>query len=90
MAARVEQITEAEVLAALAAAAPGNGPEEARTQTEIAKASGVGVKKVREAMQILKAQGRLMTHRVTRTRLDDTTYPCSAFTILPPPTRRRR
>lgn len=81
--AAVNSITEAEILDAIAATARGSGPKEARTLTEIAEASGMGDKRVRRALKQLKAQGRLVRHVVMRPRLDDTLFPCSAFTIKP-------
>ena len=81
--ASVAQITESELLDALAASVSGRGPEEAKTVLEIAAATGITEKRVRRALGWWKARGRLAVHRVLRPRLDDTLVPVSAFTILP-------
>lgn len=81
-------ITEAELLEALAESVQGTGPAEAKTVLEIAAASRIGEKRVRAALNVLKAQGRLQVHRVLRPRLDDTLFPTSAYTILPAKKKR--
>lgn len=75
------RITEQELLDALAAASPGAGPEDARTQEEIAIASCLSIKRVRVAMRALQQQGRLIPHRVMRTRMDGVQTPVTAYTI---------
>jgi transcription initiation factor IIE alpha subunit len=79
----VVKITEQELIDALALAVGNRGPEEAQTQEEIARASGINVKRVRDAMRGLQAQGRLVVHRVMRPRLDGVLVPVTAFTIRP-------
>lgn len=76
-------ITEAELLDALALAVGDRGPDEAQTQEEIARSTGINVKRVRQAMRELQTQGRLVSHRVMRPRLDGVLVPVTAFTILP-------
>jgi hypothetical protein len=75
------QITEAEILEALAVA--NAGPEDARTLNEIVAASCVGKVRVLRALQSLKADGRLQVHRVQREALDGRQSIVPGYTISP-------
>lgn len=75
-------ITQAELLDALAKAAQGNAPEDAKTVHELTTPA-ISVRRVRESLRILQAQGRLQVHRVTRTALDGRAALVPAYTILP-------
>lgn len=76
-------ISEADILDALAAAAPGDGPKEARTLRELARDQRISERRVREALRVLQQQGRLKPHKVNRPRLDGSPFTCTAFTITP-------
>lgn len=76
-------ITEAELLDALASAARGDAPEEARTTQELADEAGVPARKVNAALRALHRQGRLVSHRVIRVGVDGRLAPVPAYTILP-------
>jgi transcription initiation factor IIE alpha subunit len=77
-------ITESEILDALAAAAPGRGPKEARTILEMEEETGIDARKIRRALRLLKANNRLATHRIQRERLNGTSMTYVGFTVLPP------
>lgn len=79
----VVTITESELLDALAQAARGAGPEEARTCPELAAATGLSDKRIRAALKALQVQGRLVVHRVLRENLAGASQPVPAYTILP-------
>lgn len=81
-----EVITQAELLDALAEAMGSRGPAEAKTIMEITRATGLGEKRIRAALQSLKEAGRLRKHRILRPRLDDVLVPVWGFTVAP---RRR-
>jgi alkylated DNA nucleotide flippase Atl1 len=83
------KITEAELFDALERAAHGDGPEDARTMMEMARAAGVGERQTRRALHVLNAEGRLVVHRVIRTALDGRRAQVAAYTILPPPKKKR-
>lgn len=76
-------VNEAELLDALAKAAAGSAPEDARTVQELAAAAGVSKGKVADTLRLFQAQGRLGIHRVPRARLDGQVQPVPAYTILP-------
>lgn len=76
-------ITESELLDALAQAVAGNAPEDARTVPEMSAESGVSVTRVRKALHLLNAQGRLNVHRVVRRALDGRAGTVAAYTIAP-------
>lgn len=76
-------ITESELIEALSAAAPGRGPSEARTLSELAMETGIDQRKIRSALLFLKGQGRLARHRIQRERLNGTPMTYVGFTILP-------
>jgi alkylated DNA nucleotide flippase Atl1 len=81
------QITEAEILEALAVA--NAGPSDARTLNEIAAASGIGERRVHRALLAFKAEGRLSVHRVTREGIDGRRTSVPGYTITPAPKRKR-
>lgn len=76
-------ITQSELLAELAAAAPGKGPTDALTLVEMATATGRDQRKIRMALMKLDAEGRLLRHQISRTRLNGTPMTYVGFTILP-------
>jgi len=77
-------ISAAEILDALASAAKGSAPSEAKTVRELQDVmGGIHHQRVRDALHILAAQGRLGVHRVTRTALDGRSSSVPAYTILP-------
>lgn len=76
-------ITQTEILEALAAAAAGDAPNEARTLQELAESTGVTSLKVRRALLEYQKQGRLANHRVQRLAIDGTQRWVAAYTILP-------
>lgn len=79
----VAAITEAEILEALANAAAGSAPSEAKTMTELADEAGVTSLKVQRALKHYQKQGRLASHRVQREAIDGTFRWVPAYTILP-------
>lgn len=83
-------ITEAELYAALAAAAPGRGPSEAKTVMEIADEIGQNERTVRRSLSKLKAAGRLVRHAIKREGLDGRTCSVSGYTIVPLPAKAKR
>ena len=76
-------ITENELLDALAKAASGSAPENARTVQELASTAGVSTAKVLRTLKTFQAQGRLAVHRVPRARMDGVVQPVPAYSILP-------
>lgn len=76
-------ITQAELLEALATAAHGDAPEDAKTVHELTTPA-ISVRRVRDSLRILQAQGRLQVHRVVRPALDGRASIVPAYTILPP------
>jgi hypothetical protein len=83
------RITEAELHEAVAAAAKGSEPADARTGVEICAATGMDVRKLRMSLHALQAAGRLVVHKVTRQALDGRMSKVAAYTILPPPKKKR-
>ena len=81
-------ITEGELIAALAEAARGSAPEDARTIQELATEYGMPLKRVRAALHALNVAGRLAVHRVTRAALDGRQASVPAYTILPAKAKR--
>lgn len=77
------RITAAELLDALAAALPGEGPANARTVQEIIRDTGLSPGRVRIALQSMQAAGRLELHRVTRPGIDGRAARVPAYTIRP-------
>lgn len=77
------RITEAEIMDALAAAAQGSAPEDARTIAELADAAGLSIVSTRQALRSLQRAGRLQVHRVRRPAIDGRMANVGAFTILP-------
>lgn len=80
-------VTEAELLEALAAAVKGTAPKDAKTAQEIADNAGVGIKRARRALTLLKQQGRLAIHSVTREALDGRQCRIAGYTITAKPKR---
>lgn len=76
-------ITEAELLAALADAARGTEPEDAKTTAEMAESAGIAPKRVLAALKVLHRAGRLQAHRVVRVGIDGRAAKVSAYTVLP-------
>lgn len=83
MASRVE-ITQGDILEALSAAI-GSAPSEARTREELAKASGLSTEKVRRALGLLAAQGRLSVFKVFRPGIDGRNIYRPGYAIRPAP-----
>lgn len=79
------QITESEILDALAASSATPAPKEYRTLTEIVKATKgvVGERTVRKALQQYHADGRLVTMRVAHQGIDGRRSSIPAYAILP-------
>lgn len=76
-------ITEADLLDALAAAAPGRGPTAAKTVMEMSWEMERHERTVRQALARLKRDGRLVLHSVIREGLDGRNCRVTAYTILP-------
>ena len=83
-------ITEVELLEALAAAVPGNGPTEARTVQEMAVDNGFTMPRVRRALAQFDRAGRLQVHHVVRRRIDGRPQIVPAYTIASPPSSKRK
>lgn len=79
----VMRITDAEILDAIAEATRGEGPEEAQTVPEMARATGVTRDRVRDALALFKVQGRLGIHKVRREALDGRNALVVAYTVAP-------
>ena len=78
------RITESELFAAIAAAAPGTAPEEAKTAQEIARDTGTALSTTRHALRCLFQQGRLQSYRVRRGGMDGRLALVPAYTVSPP------
>lgn len=76
-------ISEAELLDALALAAPGAAPENARTAEELAVAAGVSKDVVRSRIALLHRAGRVVVHTARRPNVLGKLVPKPAYTILP-------
>lgn len=74
-------LTESDVLAALVAVS--EAPDDARTMIEIAAATGFSRGKVRQDLERLANDGRLLVHRVVRRKIDGNTQIVPAYTIRP-------
>jgi hypothetical protein len=81
--ATVTAISESELLDALAAATREDAPEHARTANELAAESGICIKRVRAALAVVKAQGRLNIYTVSREALDGRLSRVAGYTITP-------
>lgn len=90
MASNAIAITQAEILNALAAAATGDAPNEARTLAELSESTGVTALKVQRALKEYQKQGRLANHRVQRLAIDGTQRWVAAYSILPEKNGKRR
>lgn len=77
-------LTEAAVLDALTRALDVV-PTDAKTAEEIAAATGVPIRRIREGLQRIQREGRLQRHSVPRTYIDGRIVPKPAYTILPKP-----
>lgn len=76
-------VTQGELLAALATAIEGVAPEDARTAIELSAEAGIGLPRIRVALALLQAQGRLQLHHVRRPAIDGRMAKVPAYTILP-------
>lgn len=76
-------VTESELLAALAAAMPTAAPEDAKTVQQLAAAANVPTSRIVKALHALHAQGRLVPHRVPHVAIDGRRCTVPAYTILP-------
>lgn len=74
-------ITQAELLEALAAAACGSAPEEAKTMKQLRRETGFSEKRVREALEAMQDAGRLQVHFITKPRVDGKPQPVPAYTV---------
>ena len=81
-------ITESELLDALATAS--TAPEDARTVCEMVAATGHSEDKIRRALKVFHAAGRLVAHRVRRMAIDGRNSQSTAYTILPVPGPARK
>lgn len=77
------EITETDILEALADSVSGTGPEGAKTTTEMASETGLSHVRIIKALHVVKGEGRLVVHRVLRRSLDGKLKPTSAYTIAP-------
>lgn len=84
------RITEAEILDALAAAAPGNGPEDARTLGELRAETGLSRERLLAALHACRKAGRLVVHQVYRETLLGRRARVPAYTITPSTTKKKR
>lgn len=87
--ARIE-ITENELLDAIAAAAPlgRKGPADARTAQEISASAGMSIWAVRKALAVLQRAGRLTVHQVNRPCIAGVNRAVPAYTITSVKKRR--
>lgn len=76
-------ITQAELLDALTVAAQGSEPEDARTVSDLVAEFGMDARRVRAALAVFKASGRLTVHSITREAIDGRKSRLTAFTIRP-------
>lgn len=76
----VKQITEAEILDALAAAV-AVPPEEARTADELVEHTGLSLNRVRAALKEYQKLGRLQVHKALRPGIDGRQIYRPAYTI---------
>ena len=81
--ASVIRITESELFDALAVAAKGTSPAEAKTVQELADEAGIHERAVRKALAAMKKAGRLVIHTVTREALDGRQCRIAGYTITP-------
>lgn len=81
--ARAIEITQAELLDAIAAAATTQGPDGAATVAEMQTATGMSATKVRQALKRFQVEGRLSVVSVTRLGIDGTNRRSPAYTIRP-------
>lgn len=84
------RITEAELLDALAVAARGNAPENARTVPELAEETGMHQNRIRKALHAFKLAGRLLVHPIYREALDGRRAKTTGYTIAPAPKSRTK
>jgi hypothetical protein len=84
------RITEAEIIDALASAAAGAMPDDAQTVQDLIATTGYSGERVRMALHAMRAQGRLVVHRVARAGIDGRAAKVPAYTILPAPTPAKR
>lgn len=82
------KITQAELLEAIADASRGTAPKDARTVAELCEETGRRRERVREALQKLNAQGRLIVHRVEREDISGRRMQTPAYTVLPAKRKR--
>lgn len=75
------RITEAELLDALTSAS--EAPADAMTAVELCAATGISNLLLKRALKRLASDGRLLSHRVKRTRIDGMVTSVPAYTILP-------
>ena len=81
--ASVIEVTEAEVWDAIAEAACGLAPANARTADELSQAIGCSPSAIHKALKALHRQGRLHVHHVTRMRIDGRRCSSPAYTVTP-------
>ena len=81
--ASVTQITQDEILDALASAFTSDAPEAAKTVQELAIEAGKGIETVRRGLQIFQRDGRLRAYRVKRVAIDGRNRPTTAYVVLP-------
>ena len=81
-------ITEQELIAALAEAARGSAPEDARTPAQFAASANVPLSRVMKTLRALHAQGRVVSHRIPHTGIDGRSMMVPAYTILPAKAKR--
>lgn len=76
-------VTRADLLEALAAAAQGNAPEDAKTVQQLAAETNMAVWQVQKALRALHAAKRLQCYRVSFVGIDGRNGKVPAYTILP-------
>lgn len=80
----ITEITESDLLEAIAEAAKGNAPKQAKTAGDLVAITGMRRERVREALGRFAMQNRLQVHRVLRPGIDGRQISRPAYTILPP------
>lgn len=81
-------ITEAELLEALASSTKLTG--DGQTMKEIVRATGLKEPRIRKALLACHEQGRLIVHRVMRSRLDGAASVVPAYVVLPAKVPRKK
>lgn len=81
-------ITKNELLEALFTATQ-SAPKEARTVKQLCELTGWGAARVQDAIGRLAMQNRVAVHRIRMPGIDGRNISRPAYTILPPPKKKR-